>query len=166
MNITLNIFDTTIHSVAEYISNMIKNRLISSDITVEAFESGIDEKRADVDLILEFNNVPILIENSAIKFLHLSLEANYEGVIWESDTITNPTYSGDGNVVTGLFNNNILWSTAPLDSSGDHNQPIQLLSDEYDCSLSQFIMEKAMDNLTEIEKDIFKRDTWNKYFKI
>lgn len=164
MNISLNIANTTIHSVAEYISNIIKNRLVSSDCTVEAFESGIDEKREDIDLIVEFNNVPVFIENSPIKFLHLSFEMGYNGVEWDSEPNVSPTYNGDCEYDVGLFENNILWSTGELDGNGDHIEPIQLLTENLDFDLSGHIMGEVLNNLTEIELHEFKQNVWNKYF--
>lgn len=164
MNITLTINPTSIAAVVENITSIIKNRLQSSNFTVEAFESGIDERRSDIDLIIEFNNNPVYIENSSIKFLHLSVEANFEEIVWHPDTSILPVYNNYCEFTTGSLSNNILWSTGELDGNGDHIEPIQLLTENLDFDLSGHIMGKVLNNLTEIELHEFKQNVWNKYF--
>lgn len=166
MNITFNIADTAINSVVSTISTIIKNRLIAPNCDLFPFFTDVDEKNTTIDVRLEFNDIPIYIENSLIKFLHLSFEVDYVGVNWSDMSTDIPTYDDSLTYInSGMFSQNISWSNDSLDSNELENPPlINLLTEDLDTELVQSIMEKVLLTLSVTEIQNFKLDVWNKYF--
>ena len=110
MNITFNIADTAINSVVSTISTIIKNLLIAPNCDLFPFFTDVDEKNTTIDVRLEFNDIPIYIENSLIKFLHLSFEVDYVGVNWSRMGTDIPTYDDSLTYInSGMFSQNISW---------------------------------------------------------